>query len=144
MYKQGHGWMHGDEAVRQEVVEFVKFRITKRLDLNENQQDKLTSVADQVLKIRDSVPRNQHLEAFSIISGSTLDRGKAQELVNRHTTNVQNHAPEMIAVLGDFYDSLNTDQQQKIREFISERRHHMIRHKHGMHGGAFPGMKPHR
>lgn len=138
MYKHGQNWMHGDETARQEIVEFVKFRITRELDLNDGQQQKLTSIADQVLKIRDSVPRNQHLEAFSIISGSTFDRAKAAELVNRHTADVQNHAPELIAVLADFYDSLNVDQQQEIRSFITERHLHRMR---GMHGGPFGRMQ---
>lgn len=123
MYQSGHGWLHGDEATRQEVAEYVQFRITKRLDLNSNQQEKLAAVAEQMGKIRDSMPSDRREQARSIISGERFDRDKARELVDRHVASVQNHSPGMIAVLGDFYDSLDTDQQSEVREMIAERRH---------------------
>jgi Spy/CpxP family protein refolding chaperone len=134
MYQHGHGWMHGDEASRAEAVEYVRYRITKRLELNTTQQEKLKAVANQLGKIRDSIPKDQYRNASDIIGGSTFDREKAQALVNQHTSNVQNNAPELIAVLGDFYDSLNADQQLEVRDILAERRHFMMKGSHGMHG----------
>jgi hypothetical protein len=56
--------------------------------------------------------------------------------VTEKTSALQLKSPEVIAALGDFYDSLNPTQQQKVRDFMA--RHHgrgMMRHgEHGGHG----------
>ena len=39
------------------------------------------------------------------------------------TAAVQSKSPELIAAVGDFYDSLRPEQQQKVREFMQRGRH---------------------
>ena len=40
---------------------------------------------------------------------------------------VQVNSPEVITALADFYDSLNADQQQKVREVMQRRKGWMAR-----------------
>ena len=36
---------------------------------------------------------------------------------------ISEKAPELIGAFGDFYDSLNPEQQAKVREYLQRRRH---------------------
>ena len=65
-------------------------------------------------------PRSQ---LKSLIAGDKFDRAKAEALVQQKTEAVRAGSPEIIAALGDFYDSLNAEQQQKVRDFMERRRH---------------------
>jgi len=51
-----------------------------------------------------------------------LDQDQAVSLVASHTQFVDQHTPIVVAAFGDFYDSLNTDQQSEIRGFLQK--HH--------------------
>ena len=57
----------------------------------------------------------------SLVAGAQFDRAKAQALVQQKTDALRSGSPEVIAALGDFYDSLNPAQQQKVRDFMSHR-----------------------
>ena len=57
----------------------------------------------------------------SLVAGAQFDRAKAQALVQQKTDALRSGSPEVIAALGDFYDSLNPAQQQKVRDFMSRR-----------------------
>ena len=41
--------------------------------------------------------------------------------MQQKTDALRSGSPEVIAALGDFYDSLNPAQQQKVRDFMSRR-----------------------
>jgi periplasmic protein CpxP/Spy len=56
-----------------------------------------------------------------LIAGPTFDRTKAGTLVDEKTTAIRNASPQVIAAMGDFYDSLNAEQQAKVREFLARR-----------------------
>ena len=59
----------------------------------------------------------------SLVAGNTFDRAKAKALIDAKTAAVQSKSPELIAAVGDFYDSLRPEQQQKVREFMQRGRH---------------------
>jgi len=67
-------------------------------------------------------------EVRSLVAGNTFDRSKAQSLVDAKTAAVQSGAPQVIAALGDFYDSLNETQQAQVRDFMASRHGHGFRH----------------
>ena len=62
------------------------------------------------------------LTTNSLVAGATFDRAKAQALVQQKTDAVRTGSPEVIAAMGDFYDSLNPAQQQQVRDFMQKRR----------------------
>jgi Spy/CpxP family protein refolding chaperone len=57
----------------------------------------------------------------ALVAGEKFDRARAQALVSEKTAAVNAKSPEVIAALGDFYDSLNPTQQAKVREFMQHR-----------------------
>ena len=99
-------------------------RVAGKLDLNAEQKAKLTVLSDKLhaqrLAVRGST--DPRAEVQSLVAGATFDRAKAQALVQQKTDAVRTGSPEVIAAMGDFYDSLNPEQQQKVRDFMQKRR----------------------
>ena len=58
------------------------------------------------------------------MAGATFDRAKAKALIDDKTGADQSKSPELIAAIGDFYDSLKPEQQEKVREFMARRGRH--------------------
>jgi len=117
----GHGYRHhepGDYAVRH--IE----KLGKELNLNEAQTAKLNAVTETLRKGRETM-RAKHdekqKEVLALLDQPKLDRQRALGLVQQTTRDINDHAPEMIAAMGDFYDSLTPLQQQKLREEVKER-----------------------
>jgi protein CpxP len=117
---QRHGWGGGDNAeFRARMVE----RVGSKLELDANQKQKLTVLAEKLQAQREAMrgaggsgdPRSQFKALFA---GNKLDRDGATRLVDEKTTAVRNGSPEIIAAAADFYDNLNAAQQQKVREFM--------------------------
>lgn len=117
----GHQSRHhgpGDYAVRH--IE----KLGKELNLNEAQTARLNAVTETLRKNRESL-RSKHDEtrkaALALLDQPKLDRQRALGLVQQATRDINDRAPEMIAVMGEFYDSLTPPQQQKLREELKER-----------------------
>lgn len=115
-----HGWGSGDRAeFRAKMVE----RVGSRLELDANQKQKLTVLAEKLQAQRAAMrgaggsgdPRSQFKALFA---GNKLDQAGATRLIEEKTTAVRNGSPEIIAAAADFYDNLNAAQQQKVRDFM--------------------------
>jgi Spy/CpxP family protein refolding chaperone len=70
-------------------------------------------------------PRSQ---LQGLLAGERFDRAAAQSLLDEKTRAVQAGGPAVIAAFGDFYDSLQPAQQQKVRELMQRRRGWMASH----------------
>ena len=121
------GMRSGAEGgMRNSPEEMAKFRakmvdrISSQLELNADQKTRLNTLADKLQEQRVAMrgkspePRT---EMQALIAGDKFDRAKAQAMVGEKTSAITTKSPEVITALGDFYDSLNTTQQQKVREF---------------------------
>jgi len=115
----------------EERAEWAVDKATSKLDLDETQVAKLNVLKDAMLSARKDFQRNRESgrEAITaMLAKPTLDRDQAMGLVNQHTAAVNAQAPQVIAALGDFYDSLNPEQQNTLREFVDERMQHGKHH----------------
>jgi len=117
----GHNFRHhgsGDYAVRH--IE----KLGKELNLSEAQTAKLNTVSETLRKGRETM-RSKHnatrKAALALLDQPKLDRQRALGLVQQTTRDINDHAPEMITAMGEFYDSLTPPQQQKLREELKER-----------------------
>ncbi|WP_010465699.1 Spy/CpxP family protein refolding chaperone [Acidovorax radicis] len=123
-----HGPMSAEKMaeVRGKVVE----RVSSKLDLNDAQKLKLNVLADKMEAQRTAFigkAADPRAEMQAIVAGATFDRVRAQTLLEEKTRAVQANSPEVISALADFYDSLNPDQQQKVRELMQRRKGWMAR-----------------
>lgn len=107
-----------------EVRGKVVNRITSKLDLNAEQQQKLNVLADKVQAQRTALigqTTNPRGEMKALIAGEKFDRARALNLLDEKTRVVQVSSPEVINALADFYDSLNPTQQAEVRERMGKR-----------------------
>lgn len=100
-------------------------RVADRLELDAAQKQKLSVLADELLAQRTALRGSQadpRAEFKALVSGTTFDRSGAQALLQSKTQAVQTQGPKVIEALADFYDSLNPQQQQQMREKLERRR----------------------
>ena len=100
-------------------------RVAGKLDLNAEQKVKLDALLARLQAQRAAIrgATDPRTEVRSLIAGDKFDRAKAQTLVAEKVAAVNAASPEVIAALGDFYDSLAPAQQAKVRDFLERRRH---------------------
>lgn len=113
------------ESRAKHVVSYV----TDELELDAAQSEKLNALKDQMLatakRVRSEM-KPAHEDISALIAADTFDQAKALELINTKTALVNENAPELLASMGDFLDSLNAEQKAEVAEFI--------KHKRGRHG----------
>ncbi len=129
----GHYHRHGpmDAERMSEVRGKVMARIGGKLDLNEAQKLKLATLADKLQAQRAAFvgqAGDPRAEAQALVAGEKFDRARAQALLDDKLRAVQAGGPEVLTAMADFYDSLNAEQQQKVRDFMQRRRGWMGRH----------------
>lgn len=115
-----------------EKAEFVSERVTKKLDLDSQQQQNFDELANLVVDIMQQAKagrEDQVSEISQLLEDPSFNQARALELIQQKTQLVNEKAPLVIGSLAVFIDSLNSDQKQELQEFM-QRRH---RHGHG-HG----------
>lgn len=111
-------------------AQWIVNEITDELTLSDAQIQKLNVIKDHVLSLRkehQSEHESTHQVILGLLSQPTLDQAKLNELVVQKSEMIVSKAPHIITLLGDFYDSLSTEQQKTFREAIAE---HMNKRKH--------------
>ena len=119
----GGGWQMSD-ADAQKMHERMIDRVSRELTLDDAQKQRLGVLADKLREQRQALVGNTsdpRAELQALVTGTTFDRARAQALIEAKTNAVRTKSPEVITAMGDFYDSLRPDQQQKVREFMSRR-----------------------
>jgi periplasmic protein CpxP/Spy len=100
-------------------------RVSSKLDLNEDQKQRLGVLADKLKEQRTALTgttTDPRAQVQALVAGEKFDRARAQAIIGEKTAALTAKSPEVIAAAGDFYDSLNATQQQKVRDFM-QRRH---------------------
>ncbi len=122
---RSHGW--GGNMSAEQSAEFrgkMVDRVSRKLDLTDPQKAKLTALGDALHTQRLALMpagKEPRSDMLALVSGTTFDKAGAQALVTAKTTAIQTGSPQVIAALADFYDSLNPEQQGKVREFMQRR-----------------------
>lgn len=120
---EGRWQMSAEESAkfRGKMIE----RVSSKLELNEDQKQRLGVLADKLKEQRTALTgktTDPRAEVQALVAGDKFDRARAQAIVGEKTAALSAKSPEVIAAAADFYDSLNSMQQQKVREFM-QRRH---------------------
>lgn len=116
------GW--SDERITEVRGKAIE-KISDRLDLNADQKAKLGVLADQMIAARKALRGNTdpRTDLQALVAGAKFDRSKAQQLLDQKLQAAQGNGPQMLAAFGDFYDSLNPEQQKQVREKLERRGH---------------------
>jgi Spy/CpxP family protein refolding chaperone len=115
-----HAWRSAsDEDVSKFKSRAVE-RISAKLKLDTAQQAKLNVLVDRLQEQRNALhgASDPHKDLAALVSDTTFDRWHAQDLINAKLAAVRDKSPLIVAAMGDFYDSLNPEQQKTVREFM--------------------------
>lgn len=111
----------------QERVEHISDFIGYKLDLNDAQSEKLSALVTRLMAIRSEMHENRDVtkqELVEIISAPKLDQARVLALVQEKTAMVEARAPEVIAALAEFSDSLDASQKQEITDMLARKMDH--------------------
>lgn len=112
------------DAERMQWRDKMVDRVAGKLDLTSEQKQRLTVLADKLQAQRAALvghTTNPRAEVQALVAGEKFDRTRAQTLVSDKTAALNAKSPEVIAALGDFYDSLTPAQQAKVRDYLQGR-----------------------
>jgi Spy/CpxP family protein refolding chaperone len=110
-----------------EKAEFVTDRISSKLELTDSQKIQLSSLTDDVLGLAGAMKeaKNGHKVLLQqLLSEPTLDQSKALEMIRQTTQMINDKAPETIASLANFLDSLDADQKAELQGFVDRKMEH--------------------
>ncbi len=117
----------------QEKADMFGDHVSKRLDLNAVQEDKLDQLTGRIATIMQQVKQDREShEQFvdQLITDQPLDQTELLNKINQKTAMVNDNAPEMVGLLAGFVDSLNAEQKAEIKAMIEKRRGHRFgRHR---------------
>ncbi len=121
--EHARGW--SDERVTEMRGKAVE-KISGKLELNAGQKAKLEVLADEMIASRKAMRGESgdvRADLQALIAGDKFDRSKAQQMLDQKTRVLQGSGPKVLAAFGDFYDSLNPEQQKQVRERLERRGH---------------------
>ncbi len=123
---------HGHHSPEQKA-EFVTKKVSRYLELDAAQKQNFVVLADLVTTIMVEAKANktEHFaEVETLIAEPNLDQARALGLVQKHTSLIDEKAPEVIASLAIFLDSLNPEQKGELMEFVEHRSKHRGHRNH--------------
>ena len=133
-WSQGWHGHRGWHAMSDEDVSRFKARavdrVAERLELSVDQKARLGVLVDRLHEQRAALhgTTDPRADIASLIKDNIFDRWHAQDLLNAKLEAVRAKSPQVIAALGDFYDSLTPAQQQKVREHLQRAGDHRWGH----------------
>lgn len=110
---------HTPEQRAERLVE----KLTDKLELNTLQQQKLSAVKDVFLSLGTHLHSERaqwRAQALTIVATESLDQTALNQLISERIAAVEQATPQVVAALGEFYDSLMPNQQATIRTHIQE------------------------
>ncbi len=115
----GHGGPGFDEASR---IEYMADKVSSRLDLNDEQQQRLHALLTCLQEQRANIKNGDIAkEVGTMIQGQTFARDAAKAWIDQRLQALQTAAPIVLTALADFYDALDTEQQQALRFLLRMR-----------------------
>ena len=118
-------------------AEWIVEKVTNKLELDDVQQNNLKSLSDEMLNVRKAMKQQadeKHEQLQSMLEQPTIDQSQLLSIIQTHNQLINEHAPQVVSAIADFYNSLKPEQQAEIREFMQEHRDH---HDHWGHHGKF-------
>ncbi len=124
--------MHSDWRMNaEEKTEFITNRVTKKLDLNEVQQQNLQVFAKDIQTLMGEMRSRREAnfnEIKQMLADPVLDQNRVLKLIQDKTQTINDKAPATVASLAIFLDSLSVEQKSELQSLVAKRMHH--RHQH--------------
>ena len=99
-------------------------RLSKKLALKQNQQEKLEVIAEKLFNNRASAAswhRKTHSEVTALLSEQAFDAKKASDILQYYINNFELQTKELIDGFAEFFNSLEQKQQQQLQHYLIRR-----------------------
>jgi Spy/CpxP family protein refolding chaperone len=105
-------------------------RVSSELSLDDAQRQRLVVLTERLREQRVALvgtTTDPRASMQALVVGPTFDRAGAQAIIDEKTGAIRAKAPAVVDATADFFDSLNPEQQQKLREHL-QKRHRWFSH----------------
>ena len=116
-----------------EHADYITHKISKKLDLNQRQIEKLDELKSEMLTVTSEFKQrheNVHNNFISTFSLPVMDQAGLLTLVQAQTQQINDRAPRVVSAIAGFYDSLTPEQQAELREHLQKKAVHHNKHWH--------------
>jgi periplasmic protein CpxP/Spy len=124
----GIAWArHNGYCAGGDYLKHVTERVSRKLDLNEEQNQRLQGIAEMLRKLRaDWAERRTQSsnEIESLLAAPTLDRDRVMDLLTQRHEAMAERKREIVDTVADFSDNLQPEQRARLAELIADRMHH--------------------
>lgn len=129
-HHHGNGWQSMSAEDASKFKARAVDRVAGKLDLSADQKAKLGVLLDRLHEQHTALlgATDPRRDMQALFADATFDRWHAQDLVNNKLAAVRDKSPQVVAAMGDFYDSLDPEQQQKVRDFLQRGGRHFGHH----------------
>lgn len=121
----------------QEKSDMFNDHVSRKLDLNTQQELELEALSGHIAEVMQQVRDNRQMRQElldDLITDGPMDQAALLQRISHKTDMVKQKAPEMVALIAGFVDSLDADQKQQLKDLIKKRRGHSFGHRFGRHG----------
>jgi Spy/CpxP family protein refolding chaperone len=104
-------------------VTWAAERVAGYLDLDRQQKRQLDRLRDELIYTSQDLRedgRTTGEEILVMLADDKMDRDKAMAVVTHRLETMKARAPELVNRFGDFYDSLNPEQQAEVRKPVQK------------------------
>jgi hypothetical protein len=108
-------------------ADWLTYRISKQLELDDEQQQQLDRLREKALELMQSARQDgpQGIDqALQLLDAPQLDRERAYQIWDTKHSWIAAAGPQMIDAFANFSDSLNEDQRGKLQSMIKHHREH--------------------
>ena len=117
----------------EDKADLINYRVSRKLDLTDIQQANLEALTAHFAGLIEQARENQQSrQEFmnQMLTDQPMDQAAMLQRINEKTALVNEKAPEVVALLAGFVDSLDAEQKAEIKQMIEHRRGHRF----GRHG----------
>lgn len=115
---------HFENMTIQEKADMFNYHISRKLDLNSEQEIALESLTSRLSEIMQQL-KQQHSEHHEMLEqmldAGPLDQTSLLQKITAKTDMVNQHAPEVVALIAQFVDSLDAQQKDELKVMINKR-----------------------
>jgi hypothetical protein len=115
---------HFENLSMQEKADMFNYHISRKLDLNTEQEIKLESLSSRLAEIMQQVKQQREGRSVfieQIVNEGPMDQSVLLQKITEKTDMVNQNAPEIVALIAQFVDSLDAEQKTELKEMIEKR-----------------------
>jgi Spy/CpxP family protein refolding chaperone len=112
------------EMTPEEIVAMIAERISDKLDLDAEQEEKMHAVIDEIKATRDVVHKDKEADRRRVIEelrSEAIDQELIMDIFTERQDAIEQRLPKILAKFADFHNSLSDEQKEEIIERLEEK-----------------------